>query len=77
MQASLISLKPYIPERDFDTILGNNLFLKFSVFRKHFDILNLEFSVYPGRRFIWKILFYIFYFFYMLFANFKYQIVII
>jgi len=33
--------------------MENNLLnLKFSVFRKHFDILNLEFSVYPGRRFI-------------------------
>ncbi len=54
MQASLISLKPNLPERDFDTILGNNLFLKFSVFRKHFDINNLEFNVFPDNTFVYE-----------------------
>jgi len=41
-----------LSEGEFDIILRKNVFLKFSVFRKHFDMLTLEFCVFANNTFI-------------------------
>ena len=41
-----------LSEGDFDIILRKNVVLKFFVFRKHFDMLTLEFCVSPSNTFI-------------------------
>jgi len=41
-----------LSEGDFDIILRKNVVLKFFVFRKHFDMLTLEFCVSPNNTFI-------------------------
>ena len=41
-----------LSEGDFDIILRKNVVLKFFVFRKHFDMLTLEFCVSPTNTFI-------------------------
>jgi len=45
-------LHDLIDEGDFDTILRKNVVLKSFVFRKHFDMLTLEFCVSPSNTFI-------------------------
>ena len=41
-----------LSEGDFDAILRKNIVHKFVVFRKHFDMLTLEFCVSPSNTFI-------------------------
>jgi len=41
-----------LSEGDFDIILRKNVVLKFFFFRKHVDMLTLEFCVSPSNTFI-------------------------
>jgi len=41
-----------LSEGDFDIILRKKVVLKFFVFRKHFDMLTMEFCVCPSNTFI-------------------------
>jgi len=41
-----------LSESDFDIILRKNVVLEFFVFRKHFDMLTLEFCVSPSNTFV-------------------------